>query len=935
MGCTAASVAPQSPEQRSLDAAHDAARGSGFASVSFADVGGDAPEAAVSKLRDRSSIGNRSTSGKLQSLTSSRSVMTTASELSKERSQRQHARLRKLRELDSTTIVPFILVELRGEANGCGYVEVCGKDEYHVYEHLDRLFTTKWGCTKLDSGDLSDDTPVPFCDAMYEWPGFKSEGDQGTSNMGLMTMRLVDFMANKLGWTLAVVNGGNVGQEGEIREQQVIFKAPHPMNLVVHHCMVELRSAGYIEVCGDHCGILQDLEDFFQSEFKAERISDHEEYCDAAYKCADGIFRERGREGENNMGKMIPKVCDFIGRLPGWNLVSLNGGNYGDAGTHRKQQLVFRSDNHPLQDQPHLLVELRGKGYIEVCGDNVGGVHKQLDTWLKREWRCTEVSVGQDPFCDRKYKWRSCDMLVATAEIVAFFHSLGWCMQVCSQGTVKAAGTTDVREQQILFRPGMSGLGVVEPHLFIELYCGEADDELCRRGSTQVLANQFIRVKPIGNCEEAVLAFQRFMLEYLGGESSTDRYLTDCFLGRGFTDNNLGCWTMRVCDFMVDHLGWSFIVCNVCNLGEVGNCREQQLVFRFDGKKRDIPIADTTFMSNDPNTYRSLKTPRYWSIPEVKTFQKIQEMTSCDQDETGALTEILDSTFRRVLTRDRVYEYQATTSEEMPFRLELVHAFRSENLHLALKYEQRYAKYNGKTPLAAKTRENGIATAVNSRLRDGEGLLFHGTNPSSAISILKSGFRLNHAGKSTGTMFGNGIYVAECSSKSDEYAMDDGANTYPGLRALLVCRCLVGNPYIVHKAGDYISEARRAGSDCVLGDRESVVNTYREYVFFDETQVYPEYVIIYKRQYDEGKVPRQLRRAVSGTTGRNWQVKLDKGWANVPPDVNRRLLQAKTEGVTTVDVTSCNVKYVFDLEKKEQTNCSTKMVRKLRPPMVK
>jgi hypothetical protein len=530
-------------------------------------------------------------------------------------------------------------------------------------------------------------------------------------------------------------------------------------------------------------------------------------------------------------------------------------------------------------------------------------------------------------------------MLVATADIVGFFHSLGWCMQVCSQGTVKAAGATDVREQQILFRPGMSGLGVVEPHLFIELYCGEADDELCQTGSTQCLANQYIRVKPIGDCQEAVHAFDKFMMDYMGGEPSTTasdghRYLTDCFLGRGFTDNNLGCWTMRVCDFMVDHLGWSFIVCNVCNLGEVGNCREQQLAFRYDGKKRDIPVADITFMDNDPNTYRKLKMPPYWSIPEVKTFQKIQEMTPCDQDESGALTEILDSTFRRVLTRDRVYEYQASTSEEMPFRLELVHAFRSENLHLALKYEERYAKYRGKTPLVVKTREGGIAAGVNSRLRDGEGLLFHGTNPSSAISILKSGFRLNHAGKSTGTMFGYGIYLAECSSKSDEYAMDDGANTYPGLRALLVCRCLVGNPYIVHKAGDYIGEAKAAGNDCVLGDRETVVNTYREYVLFDESQVYPEYVIIYKRQYDESRVPRMLRKSTTGTTGRNWQVRLDKGWSNIPVDTNQKLLQAKTEGVKKLEVMIGDFKYIFDLERKEQTNCSTGNVRPLRPPMV-
>merc|ERR1719262_1803890 len=121
--------------------------------------------------------------------------------------------------------------------------------------------------------------------------------------------------------------------------------------------------------------------------------------------------------------------------------------------------------------------------------------------------------------------------------------------------------------------------------------------------------------------------------------------------------------------------------------------------------------------------------------------------------------------------------------------------------------------------------------------RDGEALLLHGTNPSSAMSILKSGFRLNNAGKSTGTMFGYGVYLAECSSKSDEYAYDDGANTYPGLRALLVCKCLVGNPHVVHQAGDYVAEAKAASNECILGDRETAVGTYREFVFFDETQI--------------------------------------------------------------------------------------------------
>merc|ERR1719401_3163420 len=99
-------------------------------------------------------------------------------------------------------------------------------------------------------------------------------------------------------------------------------------------------------------------------------------------------------------------------------------------------------------------------------------------------------------------------------------------------------------------------------------------------------------------------------------------------------------------------------------------------------------------------------------------------MVSCSQDEAGALTEILDNTFKRVLTRDRVYEYQATTSEEMPFRLEAVHAFRSENLYLQKPYADRYAKYKGGTPLLCKTRTDGVGQHVNRRLHDGEGYLY-------------------------------------------------------------------------------------------------------------------------------------------------------------------------------------------------------------------
>merc|ERR1719162_249357 len=112
--------------------------------------------------------------------------------------------------------------------------------------------------------------------------------------------------------------------------------------------------------------------------------------------------------------------------------------------------------------------------------------------------------------------------------------------------------------------------------------------------------------------------------------------------------------------------------------------------------------------------------------------------------------------------------------------------------------------------MRAKTLEAPRGQAVNGRLKDGEALLAHGTNPSSAMAILKSGFSLAAAGKATGTMFGYGIYLAECVSKSDEYARDDNGGTYPGLMAMLVCRSLVGKAHVVEDAGDHIPDAKAA-----------------------------------------------------------------------------------------------------------------------------
>ncbi|CAE7229646.1 Pol, partial [Symbiodinium necroappetens] len=375
-----------------------------------------------------------------------------------------------------------------------------------------------------------------------------------------------------------------------------------------------------------------------------------------------------------------------------------------------------------------------------------------------------------------------------------------------------------------------------------------------------------------------------------------------------------------------DRLGWSFVVCNVCNLGEAGRCREQQLVFRYDGPLRHLPVVRNLNHVLDEAAFHGLSLPPYWLNEDVLAHRKNRSIEVCSQDEVANLQEIFDETFKRILTRDRVYEYQARTNEEMPYRLEVVHAFRSENAELYLKFAERREEYKGGWPLKAKS--HGAGSMINERLLEGESYLAHGTNPSSAMAILKGGFKLDHAGSATGTMFGNGVYMAECVSKSDEYARDDNGGTFPGLMAMLICRSLVGDPYIVQDPGDAVTAAKAAGMDCVVG-------TYREFIFFDERQVYPEYAVIYRRQYEASKSsalvilivinaavsdgadeicgdgdsddetsrrhvdymirrgPAQkerlrargngwlMRKTTSGTTGRNWQVQLDKGAALV------------------------------------------------------
>jgi len=128
-----------------------------------------------------------------------------------------------------------------------------------------------------------------------------------------------------------------------------------------------------------------------------------------------------------------------------------------------------------------------------------------------------------------------------------------------------------------------------------------------------------------------------------------------------------------------------------------------------------------------------------------------------------------------------------------------------------------------------------------------EVFLYHGTSAAAAEAIKTHDFRINLAGSNAGTLYGRGIYLAENGTKSDEYTtpMADG------VRHLLVCRVVLGKVYYTDtketdpRACEHA--CLRGKFNSVLGDRKKCRGTFREFIVFDEEQVYTNYILTYKR----------------------------------------------------------------------------------------
>mmetsp|Transcript_142195 Transcript_142195/g.261938 ORF Transcript_142195/g.261938 Transcript_142195/m.261938 type:complete len:516 (-) Transcript_142195:108-1655(-) len=217
-----------------------------------------------------------------------------------------------------------------------------------------------------------------------------------------------------------------------------------------------------------------------------------------------------------------------------------------------------------------------------------------------------------------------------------------------------------------------------------------------------------------------------------------------------------------------------------------------------------------------------------------------------------AVQMLISETWSDVVTRDR-------KGGGVPHRLEVVNVLHNENRALWESYAHARAKIleqcvaSNVKPLGVKTSFADCKALGDLDRRANEFLLFHGTRPSSADKICSGDFRIDLAGSGAGSMYGNGVYFAERSSKGDEYAGDDEEGVYQGLYAMLLCRVTCGNMLYcddVRPSAAWLTQQCTSDGACyhsVLGDREKARGTYREFIIYDKDQAYPEYVIIYRR----------------------------------------------------------------------------------------
>ncbi|XP_059470189.1 poly [ADP-ribose] polymerase tankyrase-2-like [Neocloeon triangulifer] len=158
--------------------------------------------------------------------------------------------------------------------------------------------------------------------------------------------------------------------------------------------------------------------------------------------------------------------------------------------------------------------------------------------------------------------------------------------------------------------------------------------------------------------------------------------------------------------------------------------------------------------------------------------------------------------------------------------------------------------------------------------------IFHGSP--NALAIASEGFDRGFA-KNSG-MFGNGVYFAENSSKSNNYAFGNFKPCQPHnnrrcqicIRRVLICKVAVGR---VYNTTDTITSLP-SGFHSVRAEAKSGFLKFPEYIIYNDDQVFPSFLIEYTTNYKQGvprpfSAPNPLRRSFNRRNGQSASNNVD------------------------------------------------------------
>eukprot|EP00960_Hanusia_phi_P076693 768599-Hanusia_phi.AAC.2 len=250
---------------------------------------------------------------------------------------------------------------------------------------------------------------------------------------------------------------------------------------------------------------------------------------------------------------------------------------------------------------------------------------------------------------------------------------------------------------------------------------------------------------------------------------------------------------------------------------------------------------------------RVLVPPSYWQGRGKKGSRQID----VTQDWKDAMQELMNSTCKvEYIGRGR----DNRSLNHTRYRVQRV--FRVENHDLWSMYalKRRAVGFSGRAGGRGSHHPHTKVSSWQLWMRDelfrhnvsNEVFLFHGTSPDKVDVIAEFGFD-ERVGLVNG-LFGAGIYMAENASKSDEYCTPDRQ----GLCYMFLVRAVLGTPF---EALQQLKMARRPPSipgqnnrlyDSVIGVTSkshpgAFLQKYREFVVYDGYQVYPEFIIVFKR----------------------------------------------------------------------------------------